>query len=67
MRLRLSCKESSRLLSQAQDAKLGLPERMVLRLHLGACEACTRFSRQLEFMRRAVQAWPGPEGAEENR
>ena len=50
----LSCKEASRLLSQRQDRPLTLGERVKLRLHLAACTACTRFSRQLAFMREAL-------------
>ena len=63
MRLKLSCRETSRLLSEAQDGRLRLGERLALRLHLGVCDACTRFSGQLAFLRRAMHAWPGPEGA----
>ena len=47
----LSCKEASRLLSQAQDRPLALGERVKLRLHLAVCRACTRFARQLALMR----------------
>ena len=50
----LSCKEATRLLSQAQDRPLNYAERIKLRLHLGVCIACTRFSRQLAFMRDAL-------------
>ena len=53
----LSCKEASRLLSQAQDRALTYGERVKLRLHLAACVACTRFSRQLAFMREAVSRY----------
>jgi len=51
----VSCKEASRLLSQAEDRRLALPERWKLRLHLYACSACTRFARQLAFMRKALR------------
>ena len=50
----LSCKEVTRLLSQAQDRPLALGERVKLRLHLVVCTACTRFERQLAFMRMAL-------------
>ena len=52
--MRLSCKEASRLLSQAMDRNLPLWDRVRLRLHLVACDACANFSRQLRFLRRAV-------------
>ncbi len=61
MRFNLNCKETSRLLSQGQDARLGLTERIALRLHLRVCDACTHFSAQLQFLRQAMQSWPGPE------
>lgn len=50
----LSCKEASRLLSQQEDRPLSFGERVKLRFHLVACRACTRFSRQLAFMRAAL-------------
>ena len=50
----ISCKEASRLLSQAMDQRLPLWQRARLRLHLAICDACTNFSRQLKFLRQAV-------------
>lgn len=51
----LSCKDTSVLLSQAQDRPLGLRERILLRLHLLVCDGCTHFSRQLVLMRAAIR------------
>ena len=53
----LSCKEVSRLLSQQEDRRLALPERVKLRLHLHVCAACTRFARHLVFMREALRRY----------
>jgi hypothetical protein len=64
MTFKLRCKEASRLLSEAQDRQLDLGERLKLRLHLGLCDACTHFSRQLDFLRRALAQYPGPEPSE---
>ena len=50
----ITCKEASRLLSQAMDQKLPPWERARLRLHLAICDACTNFSRQLGLLRRAL-------------
>lgn len=61
----INCKEASRKLSEAADRKLPLSDRITLRIHLGICDACTNFSKQLEFLRRAMQAYPGPETIEE--
>jgi hypothetical protein len=53
--IRVSCKEASLLASQSLDRRLRLSERVMLRLHLLVCEACTRFRRQIEFLRVAVR------------
>ena len=55
--LKLTCKEASRLLSQSMDAKLTLAQRASLRLHLSACEACTRFGAQLNALRGAMKKY----------
>jgi len=55
--LGLSCKDASALLSQAQERTLGPYERLKLRLHLGLCDGCTNFRRQLEFIRAAVRRY----------
>ena len=64
MALRLTCKEASRLISQGMDRRLSLAERIALRLHLSICDACTRFSSQVQFLRRALRAFPGPDDPE---
>ena len=51
----ISCKEASRLLSQAEDRRLGWLERAKLRAHLALCDFCTRFEEQLRFMREAMR------------
>ncbi len=50
----LSCKEASRLVSQGLDRRLRLAERVALRLHLFICEGCTRFSKQMALLRKAM-------------
>jgi len=52
--LKLSCKEASRLISQSMDQKLTLTQRATLRVHLSACEACTRFGPHLHTLRAAM-------------
>lgn len=61
MRFRLSCKEASRLISDGMDRRLSIAERVRLRLHVGICDACTRFTSQVNFLRRALKAFPGPD------
>jgi len=53
----VSCKEASLLLSEAEDRRLSLLERVKLRLHLSVCDACTRFSQQIAFLRKAMQRY----------
>ena len=65
MGLRISCKEASRLISQGMDRRLSLAEGIALRLHVRICEACTRFTSQVKFLRRALKAYPGPDDPEE--
>ncbi len=57
--LSLSCREASRLISESRDRPLGLGEQVTLRIHLGLCTACTRFTRQLDFLREAMKSYPG--------
>jgi hypothetical protein len=47
------------------DRRLSFPERIGLRLHVGICDACTRFTAQVAFLRRALNAYPGPDDPEE--
>lgn len=53
----LSCKESSRLLSQALERKLTGRERLALRIHLLFCDMCKTFARQLQHIQQAVRGW----------
>jgi len=62
--IRLSCKEASRLISEGMDRRLSFPERIALRLHVSVCDACSRFTRQLAFLRRALDVLPGPDEPE---
>ncbi|HYT98325.1 MAG TPA: zf-HC2 domain-containing protein [Casimicrobiaceae bacterium] len=53
----LSCKDATRVVSQGQDRPLSAFERWKLRMHLAVCEKCTRFERQLRFMREALRKY----------
>ena len=54
----MNCKESTRLLSHAQDRPLRLRERLSLLLHLLTCLGCRNYRRQLDFLRRACRGLP---------
>ena len=58
----LSCRGSAELVSKGMDAKLSLPERLGLALHLRMCAHCATYRRQLaqlrEVLRRGVHELP---------
>ncbi len=49
----LSCKRVAQLASESLDRPLTLQERLLLRFHLLFCKFCSRYVRQLEFVKRA--------------
>ena len=51
----LSCKETTRLLSQGEDRKLGFGERVALRVHLVICNGCRNVDQQFRVLRLAVK------------
>ena len=53
----LSCKEVTHLLSEAQDRKLKLSEKMQLEMHLAMCAGCQNFRQQMNFLRLACQRY----------
>jgi Putative zinc-finger len=59
MPLRRTCRDVVALLVAREDRRLGLADRIALRLHLAACEACPKFERQLLTMRNSMRLWRG--------
>ncbi|RYX88697.1 MAG: zf-HC2 domain-containing protein [Comamonadaceae bacterium] len=57
MILRRTCRQAADLLIAREDRALGLSDRLALRLHLLACDACPRFEKQVLTMRNAVRRW----------
>lgn len=53
----LNCKEVTHMLSEAQDRKLALSERLPLRLHLAVCQGCRNFQQQMRFLREATRRY----------
>ena len=51
----LSCKQASELMSQEQDRRLSLAERLGLRLHVLICDACANYRRQMVVLRDACR------------
>jgi hypothetical protein len=65
--MRLTCKESSRLISLGLDRELSLGQRASLRLHLVMCTACTKLKAQFEFMRAALSVYSDTLQKDENQ
>lgn len=59
----LTCKETSLLLSQAQERSLSRTERLALRLHLLLCKGCRNFRAQLDVLRIAIRRFRDDGGA----
>ena len=53
----LSCREASRLLSQACDRELAAAELEALARHIDDCLMCRNFSAQLDFLGKAAKAY----------
>ncbi len=51
----LSCKQATELMSQEQDRRLTLVERIGLRLHVMICSACASYRAQMAFLRQACR------------
>ncbi len=49
----LTCKDSSKLMSQSFDRGLSLTEKIGIRFHLLICTACQRVHQQLAFIHKA--------------
>lgn len=64
MKLKLDCKEASRLLSERQDKELPAAEQARLRLHMVLCDACRNVSEQFDFIRRAMRRLSDDESKE---
>ena len=54
--MNLSCKEASRLMSQAEDRELSAGERAALKAHLAICKACRLASEQMQQLRRTLRS-----------
>jgi len=53
-----TCREASRLQSDALDQALPLPKRLALRVHLLVCKWCRRYGKQIRFLRQTVHEHP---------
>lgn len=53
----LNCKTVTYLLSEDQDRRLTLSERLQLEMHLAMCTGCRNFRKQLRFLREACHRY----------
>lgn len=49
------CKEVTRMVSESLDRKLPLYQRIGVRIHLLMCKFCSRFKKQLLFLRETIR------------
>lgn len=49
-----NCKEVTRMLSDSLDRELSFHQRVGLRMHLLMCKFCSRYQRQLLFLRETM-------------
>lgn len=61
----MKCKEVTHLLSEAQDRKLVVGERIQVAMHLLMCEGCTNFRKQIDFLRLASRRYAAGPGDDE--
>lgn len=54
--LMLNCKEVTQLVSESLDRKLPFHQRVGIRIHLLMCNLCSRYERQLLFIRKVSRA-----------
>jgi hypothetical protein len=53
----MNCHSVTRLLSEAQERKLTLQEKIPLKMHLVMCTACTNFEHQMQLLRTMSRAY----------
>ncbi len=51
--LMFNCKEATQLVSEFLDRKLPFHKRIWIRIHLLMCKFCSRYEKQLMFLRKA--------------
>jgi hypothetical protein len=54
----LSCKESTHLISEAQDRSLSFTERAALETHMLICVGCRRYREQMGVLRTLCREHP---------
>ncbi len=60
----MNCIEATRLLSEAQERKLALEDRISLKMHVMICSGCRNFGQQMDMLRQVSRAFA--KGADEH-
>ena len=50
----MNCHEATRTMSDAQEHKLALGQKVSLQLHLAICSKCRQFEQQVVFLRESM-------------
>ena len=58
------CKEIVKLITAAQDSKLSLYNRIIMKIHIRSCKPCENFLNQLKFLRRALHIYDEKDSGE---
>lgn len=53
----MNCKQTTRLLSDAQERELTLKERIAVKLHISMCSGCRNFGSQMPSLRQIARAY----------
>ena len=53
----LACKEATRIISRLQEQNATRFERLRLRWHMAACDACTRFEKQVRLLHEVMRRY----------
>ncbi len=61
----LNCRDVTHLLSEGQDRRLSLTERVMLQAHLVVCKGCANFSKQMSFLRAASRRYGAGLGSDD--
>ena len=59
----LNCHNATQLLSESQDRKLKLGERVLLKMHLAICNGCRHFGKQVHILRKISRSYVKGEGS----
>jgi len=53
----LNCRDATRLMSEAQDHTLTLPQRISLKIHTVICKGCKNFERQMNALHQISKSY----------